>query len=768
MSKYDTLNEPQKEAVFTTEGPLLVLAGAGSGKTRALTHRIAYLIEEKGISPFNIMAITFTNKAAGEMKERVAKLVGVGAEAVWVTTFHSGCVRILRRYADRLDYDNNFVIYDADDSKQVMKAVLKKLNIDSKQLKERTVLNAISGAKDELIDSARYRTKNIGDYRASKIADAYEEYQERLHKNNAMDFDDLIMNTVSLLMNNPDVLDYYQKKFQYIMVDEYQDTNSAQFQLIRLLAGGNNNLCVVGDDDQSIYKFRGANIRNILDFENYYPEARVIRLEQNYRSTGVILDAANAVIANNEGRKSKTLWTSKSGGSLVHLRNFDTAAQEAAYIANDVACKQRRGEVALNECAVLYRTNAQARLLEERFVYEGIPYNVVGGVNFYSRREIKDILAYLKTVDNARDELCVKRIINVPKRGIGATSVAKVDTYATVNDISFFDACSRAIEIPGIGKAGAKIEAFADFIGLIRAELDMKKLSDVVKDILDKTEYLQNMDVDTEDEYNARVENITEFINKVIAFEQEHEEATLSSFLEEVALVADIDQIDEDTPKALLMTLHSAKGLEFENVYLAGMEDGLFPSYMTLMSDNPQDIEEERRLCYVGMTRAKSNLTLCYARSRMINGETQYNSVSRFVKEIPKSLMDNRLLPTAKERYEKEYGPVRTEYGSYSNRKPGERGTGTPESVKPLSSKMGLEALYAAGISKGMPAKGNATEPVTKPSYEVGDRVRHIKFGEGTVTDIEPGARDFKVTVDFDDVGTKVMYAAFAKLVTIE
>lgn len=748
MSVYDTLNKEQKEAVLATEGPVLVLAGAGSGKTRALTCRVAYLIEEKGVSPFNIMAITFTNKAAGEMKERVANLVGFGAEAVWVSTFHSSCVRILRRFADRLGYDNNFTIYDTDDSKVVMKNVCKKLNIDTKQLKERTILSAISSAKNELIDVRKFRAENSGDYYGMKIANAYAEYQEALVKNNAMDFDDLLMNAVELFRNNPDVLDEYQKRFRYIMVDEYQDTNTAQFQFIRLLAAGYRNLCVVGDDDQSIYKFRGANIRNILDFEQYYPEAKVIRLEQNYRSTQNILDAANAVIANNFGRKSKSLWTDKGEGKRIHFKMFDTALEEAQFIAFDVASKLRHGELDLGDCAVLYRTNAQSRLIEEGFVREGLPYNVVGGVNFYARREIKDILSYLKTIDNGRDDLCVKRIINVPKRGIGTTSISKVEEYAEMMDISFFDACCRAKEITGLGKAADKIISFTNIISVSRARAKVMKLHEMVRDLLDATNYILEMDVDTEEEAEARIDNIEELINKVIDFEETHENATLSMFLEEVALVADIDEVDSSTPKALLMTLHSAKGLEFKHVYLAGMEDGLFPSYMSIGSDDPSDIEEERRLAYVGITRAKEDLTLCYARARMIRGETQYNPVSRFVKEIPKELMDNRAPATRQE--------TTQAANAIPRRRP------TADEARPASSKMGMEALYKAGITKGMPSADNSIG--FKPDYDIGDRVSHVKFGEGTVENIEPGARDYKVTVDFDDYGTKAMYAAFAKL----
>ena len=742
MSIYDSLNEEQKKGVFTTEGPVLLLAGAGSGKTRVLTHRIAYLIDELGVNSYHIMAITFTNKAAGEMKERVERLVGMGADSIWVTTFHSTCVRILRRFADRLGYDNSFTIYDTDDQKSVMKDVCKHLQIDTKQMKERTILSAISSAKNELVGVQEYETQAMGDFRKQKVAAAYREYQNILKKNNAMDFDDLIMNAVELFKACPDVLEYYQKRFQYIMVDEYQDTNTAQFQLIRLLAEGSRNICVVGDDDQSIYKFRGANIRNILDFEKYYPEAVVIRLEQNYRSTQNVLDAANAVIRNNVGRKSKTLWTDKGAGNRIHYRQFDNAYEEAEFIADDIRRKIKDGIVEAGECAVLFRTNAQARLLEERFVVEGIPYDVVGGTNFYARREIKDLLSYLKTVDNARDDLAVKRIINVPKRGIGAATIAKVDDYAQMHEISFYEALCHADEIQGLGKAEAKIRPFVNMIQVFRSRLSYYSLKELMHDILDTTNYINEMDVDDEIEAQSRIDNIDELINKIVAYEEANDEPSLSAFLEEVALVADIDRLSEDDSRVLLMTLHSAKGLEFSHVYLAGMEDGIFPSYMTIASDDPAEIEEERRLAYVGITRAKDDLTLCYAKMRMVRGETQMNAVSRFVKEIPPELMDNK--PSAPR-----YQPVVADKSS--------RTISAPK--KPYLASAGTGSFGALGISKGSEAvKGG------KPDYDIGDRVRHVKYGEGFVTDLEPGPRDYKVTVDFDDAGQKIMYAAFAKL----
>jgi DNA helicase-2/ATP-dependent DNA helicase PcrA len=809
MSLYDTLNEQQKKGVFTTDGPVLILAGAGSGKTSVLTSRIAYLIDKKGVNPWNILAITFTNKAAGEMRERVDKMVGFGSDSIWVSTFHSTCVRILRRHIDRLGYDNSFTIYDTDDSKSVMKDVCKKLNIDTKQLKERTILSAISSAKDNLVSTTEYEMSAMGDLQKKRISQAYAQYQLTLKKNNALDFDDLIVKTVELFKSCPDVLENYHNRFQYIMVDEYQDTNTAQFELIKLLASVNRNLCVVGDDDQSIYKFRGANIRNILDFEIVYPEATVIKLEQNYRSTQNILDAANAVIHNNKGRKDKALWTDKGSGNLIHFRSFNNAYEEAEYITGDIRRKKRELVSDYNQCAVLYRTNAQSRLLEESFVALNIPYKVVGGVNFYSRKEIKDILAYLKTIDNNYDDLAVKRIINVPRRGIGAASITKVQDYADNMGISFFEALLQLDNIPafGKGKAATKLQDFTTMIRMFRTKLHAGcSLEDLITDVIETTGYVKELEED-DDAQTAkdRIDNIDELITKLVTFElekNEHgEEATLSAFLEEVALVADIDGVNGDDNKVLLMTIHSAKGLEFSQVYLAGLEDGVFPSYMTITSDDNNDIEEERRLAYVGITRAKDDLTITYAKARMIRGTTQYNAVSRFVKEIPPKLLDNKL-PSMGSRwdddYEEEYGsssfkPISSGTNSWAaaasyleeinyNKKPvakkvqptlpkpsvsSNAGSSigvirpkaivkkkeTPDANKPYISKS------LAGLTKGMPSM---TE--SELGYVVGDRVHHVKYGEGTVLNIVKEPKDFKVTVNFDGYGNKIMYAAFAKL----
>ncbi len=769
MSIYDTLNEQQKKGVFTTEGPVLLLAGAGSGKTRVLTHRIAYLIEEMGVNPWNIMAITFTNKAAGEMRERVDNIVGYGAESIWVSTFHSTCVRILRRYIDRLGYDNNFTIYDTDDQKTIIKEVCKKLQIDTKTLKERVLLSAISSAKDELISPIQYELNAMGDWNKKKIAEVYKEYQETLRKNNAVDFDDLIVKTVELFKSCPDVLDNYQERFKYIMVDEYQDTNTAQFELIRLLADKYRNLCVVGDDDQSIYKFRGANIRNILDFEKVYHEAEVIKLEQNYRSTQNVLDAANAVIRNNVGRKDKALWTNQGEGSKIHFRQFDTAYEEAEFIADDIERKTDKGDAAFGDCAVLYRTNAQARVLEERFVLKGIPYDVVGGTNFYSRREIKDILAYLKTIDNGKDDVAVKRIINVPKRGIGATTITRVQEYADQRNISFYDALREAGQIMTIGKSAAKLEPFVTMIQTFRSKLEYYGLEELIKDVLEITGYVKDLQESDEEDAEDRIANIDELVSKVVAYESNAEQPSLSEFLEEVALVADIDKIEEDDNKVLLMTLHSAKGLEFPQVYLAGMEDGIFPSYMTITSDDPMEIEEERRLAYVGITRAKEELTLSCAKQRMIRGETQYNPVSRFVKEIPGTLLDAKV-PTIKkmdfedyadDSYERSHFKAKPFGGMAYTASTPNRGYNLPKAVvkpkKTATENMPYIARGLDSLQKGVPEAKSI-------DYGVGDRVQHVKYGAGTVLNIVEEPRDHKVTVEFDGAGQKIMYAAFAKL----
>ncbi len=744
MSIYDTLNPMQQEAVFQTEGPVLILAGAGSGKTRVLTHRTAYLIEEMDVQPYHILAITFTNKAAGEMRERIDKLVGPGSEGVWVSTFHSACVRILRRYMDRLGMENNFTIYDADDQKVLIKDICKRLEIDTKLYKERTFLQAISSAKDELISAEQYLKNALlaGDYIQRKQGEVYLEYQKMLKKNNAVDFDDLIGRTVELFLAEPEVLDQYQSRFRYIMVDEYQDTNTAQFRLIQLLAGKYRNLCVVGDDDQSIYKFRGANIYNILNYEKEFPDAKVIRLEQNYRSTQTILDAANSVIAHNQERKPKTLWTANEAGDKVDFQQFDTGFEEAEYVVRDIAASVKEVGGAYGDCAVLYRTNAQSRLFEERLVLSGIPYKVVGGVNFYARKEIKDLLCYLKTIDNGFDDLAVRRVINVPKRGIGATTLARVQTFANEQEISFYQALTLAEEIGTLGRASAKIKPFVAFIESLREKAPYCSVTELLSGIIEETGYVKELAAEGTDEANARMENIDELISKTTAYEakcqSEGTRASLSGFLEEVALVADIDSLEEGSDYVVLMTLHGAKGLEFPRVYLAGLEDGVFPSYMTIVSDDPMDLEEERRLCYVGITRAMKHLTITGAKCRMVRGETQYHKVSRFVGEIPRELLGHA------PRKEKPSRTMANPNFSFQQAKEAFHSKTAYTAAEPVN--------FGSGVNAG------------SLSYGVGDRVSHLKFGEGTVANIVSGGRDYEVTVDFDKVGVKKMFAAFAKL----
>ena len=739
MSIYESLNNMQQEAVYHTEGPLLILAGAGSSKTRVLTHRVAYLIGEKGVNPWNILAITFTNKAAGEMRDRVDKIVGMDGGSVWVSTFHSTCVRILRKHAERIGYDRNFTIYDTDDQKTLMKDVCRRLNVDTKKYKERSLLAQISHAKDELITPDEM-LMNAVDFNEKKVAEIYREYQNSLRRNNALDFDDLIVKTVELFQHCDQVLEEYQERFRYIMVDEYQDTNTAQFKFVSLLASRYGNLCVVGDDDQSIYKFRGANIGNILGFERVFPDAKVIRLEQNYRSTQNILNAANEVIVHNTERKPKTLWTENAEGDKIHFRQFLNGFEEAEYVIGDISKKYREGACRYRDCAILYRTNAQSRLFEEKCLLANIPYKIVGGVNFYARKEIKDLLSYMKTVDNAADDLAVRRILNVPKRGIGATTINRVQEYADRMEVSFYDALRVSEEIPSIGRAQSKIEGFVTFIQSLKSKAQAYTVSELLEEIIDLTGYADELRAEDTEESRARLENIDELISKTVSYQEameaEGREASLSGFLEEIALIADIDSVDPDQDYVLLMTLHSAKGLEFPCVYLAGMEDGVFPSSMCIFSADLSDMEEERRLCYVGITRAMKDLTLTCAQQRMIRGETQYNRVSRFVREIPRQLVE--LGHTIQEK--------------------------KPKLAETSSSKSSYMQMKMAFQSKAFTPQSFTVKKADSLDYGVGDTVRHVKFGVGIVKDIVEGGRDYEVTVDFDRAGTKKMFAGFAKL----
>lgn len=728
------LNQMQKEAVLYTEGPLLVLAGAGSGKTRVLMHRIAYLMEERGVSPYNIMAITFTNKAAKEMRERIDALVGDEADSIWVSTFHASCLRMLRRFIDRIGYDRGFSIYDADDQKTLIKKIFKELNIDPKQIRERSALLAISSYKNELTD-AKEAAKIAVDYYEKQIAEIYAAYQEALKKNNALDFDDLIGKTVELFEEDPDVLSHYQERFRYIMVDEYQDTNTAQFRLIELLAGKHKNLCVVGDDDQSIYKFRGANIRNILEFEKVFPNTRVIKLEQNYRSSGYILDAANRLIANNRERKAKTLWTAKEQGQKAVFRQFEDAKSEADAIARDILRQAKDGNY--GDFAVLYRTNAQSRLLEERCVALGIPYQLVGGVNFYQRKEIKDILAYLKTIANGRDDIALLRIVNIPKRGVGESSLAKLSAFASEHGISLYEACLNIWQLPQLKRAVQKIKSFTDLIEGFKTKLSGgTSVSDIIRAILEEGGYEEYLAQEGEIEAQSRLENIYELINKA----EEFREGSLGDFLEEVALIADIDRMDSAASRITLMTIHAAKGLEFDQVYMSGMEDGLFPSGISIHADDASEIEEERRLCYVGITRAKKRLVFTAAKTRVYQGDLRYCEVSRFLEEIPSELLEGA-----------------------------DKGGAVKKLSEPAFCKDKEEDRARAFFRQkpaAMPLFGRefVVNKAKELDYQKGDRVKHIKFGQGIVLDIREGTKDFEVSVDFERFGVKKMFAAFAKL----
>jgi len=742
MSIYDTLNERQKEAVRHTEGPLLILAGAGSGKTRVLTHRIAYLIEEKGINPWNILAITFTNKAAEEMRNRVDNLVGFGAESIWVSTFHSACVRILRRYIDLLGFENQFTIYDTEDQKTLMRDICKLLQVDTKMYKERSLLSIISSAKNEMITPAEFE-KNAGDFRERRVAQVYEAYEKQLKNNNALDFDDLLIKTVLLLQSEAEVLAHYQDRFRYILVDEYQDTNTVQFQLIRLLAGKHQNLCVVGDDDQSIYKFRGANIKNILNFEKEFAHVKTIKLEQNYRSTGHILQVANEVIRNNRGRKEKTLWTENPEGEKITYKQFDSGYQEAEYVAESVKEHIVQG-YSYHDFAVLYRTNAQSRLFEEKFVAMGIPYKVVGGVNFYARREIKDLLAYLKTIDNGQDDLSVRRIINVPKRGIGLTTINRIQESALEREIGFYEALGGLDLIPNVGRSGAKVNSFVAQIEHFKEVATTMSISDLMMYILETIGYIEHLMQEDKVEAETRVENMNEFLSKIASYEEAcvdmDVKATLSGFLEEVALVADIDSLEEGQDYVVLMTLHSAKGLEFPHVFLAGLEEGLFPSYMAISEGDPEAVEEERRLCYVGITRAMERLVISCARSRMIRGELNYQRVSRFVKEIPTKYLESGVS------FKKE-----TTFSEYLD-------TDTSQT----------KSYFSRSVSETNKVKQFTVNKNDSLAYTIGDRVNHKKMGEGLVLDITEGGRDYEVTIQFDSVGIKKMFSSFAQLVKVE
>lgn len=737
------LNDKQKEAVLHFEGPLLILAGAGSGKTRVLTHRIAYLIEEHQVPPYHILALTFTNKAANEIRERVNNIIEYGAGSIWVSTFHSTCVRILRRFIDHLGYDNAFTIYDSDDQKSLMKDICKQLNIDTKKYKERTFLNAISSAKDELKTPEQYAEEVAKEYNKKIFGRVYKEYQKRLKQNNALDFDDLIMLTVQLFQQNAEILNHYQERFPFILVDEYQDTNTAQFTLLSLLASRYQNLCVVGDDDQSIYRFRGANIHNILNFEKIFPATKVIRLEQNYRSTKNILAAASGVIKHNSMRKEKTLWTTAEAGAPISYGRYDNEYEEAQGIAADIH-RQVKDGMSYNDFAILYRTNAQSRVFEEKLIYEGIPYRIIGAVNFYARKEIKDILCYLKTINNSADDIAIKRIINIPRRGIGQTTIGRISDYAFSQEMPFYEALRRVDEIPGCTRASAKIHSFVSLIEHFRMKLrgEMYSLEDMTQELLDVTGYVRELEAEDTDEANGRIENIESLMNKIVQYEEDNNGGTLNDLLEDIALVADIDTVSDDAEQVLLMTLHSAKGLEFPNVYICGMEETIFPGASAVFGDDPSELEEERRLCYVGITRAMKKLTLTSANQRMRNGEMNFNRPSRFINEIPRHLVKQTYGAVLKP--ETESKPTefsRTKASLYTkNRK-------NPFANNPY-------------IQKGM---GSAS-PAGAPDYQVGDRVSHTKFGQGIVRSLIKLTNDYEVVIEFDGFGQRKLRSSFAKL----
>lgn len=745
------LNGPQLEAVRHFKGPLLILAGAGSGKTRALTYRIAYLIDVHKVDPWNILALTFTNKAAGEMKDRVESILGCEASGMWISTFHSACVRILRKYIDRIGYESSFTIYDSADSKTLMKQVLKMLEIDSKRYNENSFLSKIGHAKDQLITPDQLESQAGYDYDKRLTAKVYREYQTQLKKSNALDFDDLIFKTVELFRCCDEALEYYRRRFRFILVDEYQDTNHAQFELIKLLASTVNedgftehNLCVVGDDDQSIYRFRGADISNILDFEKSYPNARVIRLEQNYRSTPQILNCANEVIRKNAERKGKTLWTDNAEGDTVTFHLFANSKVEAAGIADAVIKAHNKLDEPYKNFAILYRTNSQSRNFEEEFVRRGIPYRLIGGVNFYARKEIKDMLAYLRVINNPDDEISLRRIINVPARGIGLTTIGKLSDYSIEADITLYTALVHAKSIPSVSRAAAKIESFVELIEDYR-----KKLADgnitiygLIDSILETTGYMDELVAENTTESRTRIEYIEEFCNKIATYEDEHDEdeLSLSSFLEEVSLVADIDNYDESEDSVVLMTVHGSKGLEFPNVFLTGMEDGIFPGYRSINADNSEEeIAEERRLFYVGVTRAMKNLSLTAAKERMINGEFQYNRPSRFIYEIPRHLV--KFIGDAPK-------PRAVSYSDDSFPDPGYR--------KPVNNVFKINNIFNDVKNT------SAVSPC--PDYKPGDRVKHGRFGVGTIVSVIPLSDDPVVTVNFDNGDVKKMKASFAKL----
>ena len=727
------LNEKQKEAVLCTEGPLLILAGAGSGKTRVLTYRIAYLLHEKGVSPWQILAITFTNKAAKEMKERLEKLVEEKANDMWVSTFHSACVRMLRRDIEKIGYDRSFVIFDYADQQTVVKDCLKELSINDKNFPPKTVLAEISRAKNELIEERAFANMYEGDFRMSKIAALYTLYQKKLRQNNALDFDDIIMLTIKVFNENPDVLEYYHRKFKYVLVDEYQDTNTSQYVLVSLLAQKHRNLCVVGDDDQSIYRFRGANIRNILDFENEFKDAVCIKLEQNYRSTQHILDAANHVIENNTGRKGKNLWTQNQPGSKLQVLSAENQHEEGVGIAQEIDRLKNEENRKYSDFAILYRMNAQSRVIEDMLLKAAIPYRVLGGLRFYDRKEIKDIVSYLRVIQNPMDNISLKRVINEPKRGIGKRTIEKAEDIANQRDSSIFTVISSADSISDLSRASGKLTDFVALINGLRADKDDMTVTQLVNKVLDKSGYLEVLEREESIEAQTRIENLKEFVSVAVEFEKTAEQVTLEAFLENISLVADIDNYDEQQEAAVLMTLHSAKGLEFPVVFLCAMEEGIFPSYRSSFEEH--ELEEERRLCYVGITRAQERLYISHAFSRTLFGSTMYNRISRFVDEIPDEFL--------------------------------EKGQEQEAEKEPAISNKNFKAAASMPKSSIFSANTLKAKQGVSLDYTVGDVVVHKKFGKGMIIGVQPIGNDAKLEIAFESVGTKNLMAVYANLTKV-
>ncbi|NLD48637.1 MAG: DNA helicase PcrA [Clostridiaceae bacterium] len=732
MDLLDGLNKEQKEAVLHVDGPLLILAGAGSGKTRVLTHRIAHLIIDKNVFPGSILAITFTNKAAREMRERIDKLVGAGSDSIWVSTFHSMCVRILRREIDRIDYDRSFVIFDYSDQQTVVKDCLKELNLNEKNFPPKSVLEMIGKAKDELVTPDMYTKMYASDFRMSKIAKIYELYQRKLKQNNALDFDDIIMLTIRLFADNPEVLRFYQKKFRYILVDEYQDTNTAQYSLISLLAQEHHNLCVVGDDDQSIYGWRGANIRNILDFEKEFKEARVIKLERNYRSTGTILNAANNVIKHNTGRKNKRLWTEKEGGERIICRECQNEHEEAYYISSEIKRLASVGGKQYKDIAILYRINAMSRVLEDMLMKDGISYKIFGGLKFYDRKEIKDVIAYLRLIQNPADNISLKRIINEPKRGIGNTTVETAERIANSKGVSIFTIVSSAQEVPELARAALKLEKFVSLMNSFRVQKEFMTASEMINEVIERSGIVKAYEEEDSLEAQARIENIKELLSVALEFEAKNEDKSLQEFLAHVSLVSDIDTMDEDSDYVALMTLHSAKGLEFPVVFMVGMEEGVFPGYRSMSDES--ELEEERRLCYVGITRAEESLYMTHTFSRTLFGNTSYNRVSRFLREVPQELMD----------------------------------TGDDKPAAKVVSGETRKEKFNPSASFAASAVGKAKKTPVTNSLNIGDRVEHKKFGIGVISSIEKEKDDYKIEINFANAGMKRLMASFANLVKVE